>query len=71
LECEWKGEEKCNELRTEAAAARAGMRVFELSRRLRSERAIRTREVEGVQSSCMFVDVGGGDFLVMVMQMVR
>jgi hypothetical protein len=69
LEWEWKGEEKCNELRTEAATARAGMRVFELSRRLRSERATRTREMDGVQSSCMFVGVEG--FLDMTMQMVR
>jgi hypothetical protein len=56
-ECEWNGEERCIELRTEAAAARAGRRVFELSRRLRSERAARLREMEGRQSSCMLVDV--------------
>lgn len=51
-ECEENGE-KCIELRTEAAAARAGTRVF-LMIRLRKDRAARTSEMEGVQSSCMF-----------------
>jgi hypothetical protein len=54
-ECEWKGEEKWNELRTEAAAARAGRRVFELRRRFRRDRAARKRDREGVQKSCILM----------------